>query len=62
MVQGAVGRETVCNRLQPIVDALRSLANDLAGIAQTAERLPCKQEVGGATPPTGSTAEWRLGL
>lgn len=37
--------------------AKSTLATIDAGIAQQVEHLPCKQEVGGSSPPTGSTEE-----
>ena len=58
MVQRTAGGEAVfINRLQPIVDALRSLANELATVAQQVEQSLCKRQVGGSRPPSGSTPQ-----
>ena len=48
---GLLGRDVLHDTLKPYT---RRALNQIAGLAQQVERLPCKQDVGGSIPSTST--------
>ena len=50
---GLLGRDVLHDTLKPYT---RRALNQIAGLAQQVERLPCKQDVGGSIPSTSTNS------
>lgn len=50
---GLLGKDVLHDTLKPYT---RRVLNQIAGLAQQVERLPCKQDVGGSIPSTSTNS------